>query len=276
MNTGKRIRLSRLIHRTSGRSIIVPMDHGASMGPLDGLTNLRNSAVRLQLAPGLVQGVVLQRGAMHHLDTIFLSSSSPARVLHLSGGTSLDPNPGTKSLVAQVEDALQTGADAVSVQVNLGAPGESTMLRDMGTVASACERWNMPLLAMMYVRRDGIASTQVADVMFAARVAAETGADMVKVSCPATGERMREVVDGSFIPVLVAGGEFAHDPSRTAQIVRNAIVGGAAGICVGRNVFQAQHPAETLQMLASIVHGSVDRPETSSGDGKHRVALAVS
>jgi DhnA family fructose-bisphosphate aldolase class Ia len=275
MNTGKRIRLSRLIHRTSGRSIIVPMDHGASMGPLDGLANLRNSAIRLQLAPGLVQGVVLQRGAMHHLDTMFLSSNSPARVLHLSGGTSLDPAPGTKSLVAQVEDALQIGADAVSVQVNLGTPGEGTMLRDMGTVASACERWNMPLLAMMYVRRQGIASTQAADVMFAARVAAETGADMVKVSCPETGEGMREVVDGSFIPVLVAGGEFANDPGRTAQIVRNAIAGGAAGICVGRNVFQARHPAETLQMLVSIVHGGVDGSEMRSPVAEQRVSLAV-
>ena len=86
---------------------------------------------------------------------------------------------------------------------------------------------------------------------------------------------MREVVDGSFIPVLVAGGEFANDPGRTAQIVRNAIAGGAAGICVGRNVFQARHPAETLQMLVSIVHGGVDGSEMRSSVAEQRVSLAV-
>lgn len=225
------------------------------MGPLEGLTNLRSAVAELNGKPGLAQGIVLHRGAMRHLDFMPGSTKLPARILHLSGGTSVNPTGGTKSLVAQVEDALQIGADAVSVHVNLGVEGEGEMLRDLGAVASACERWSMPLLSMFYVHRHGTTSTSVKDIKLAARVAAETGADLVKVSYPGSINDMREVVDGCFIPVLVAGGERINAAADIASTVRDALDGGAKGICIGRNMFQAEAPAKMLHSLAEIVHG---------------------
>ena len=269
MNSGKRIRLARLFQRASGRSIIVPMDHGATMGPLDGITDLCSSVIRLQATLDLVQGIVLHRGAMSHLDEKLMASDVPPRILHLSGGTAIDPAQGSKSLVAQVEDALQIGADAVSVQVNLGVDGEGAMLRDLGAVASACGRWSMPLLAMMYVRTKGMTSTRTEDVKLAARVAAETGADLVKVSHPGSVEAMREVVDGCFVPVLVAGGERANDPAGVAAAVRSALDGGAAGICVGRNTFQAPSPSAMLRTLAELVHGVPQRVAVPPSGRQH-------
>ncbi|MFT4100475.1 MAG: 2-amino-3,7-dideoxy-D-threo-hept-6-ulosonate synthase [Burkholderiaceae bacterium] len=254
MSSGRHIRLARLFHRDSCRSIIVPMDHGATLGPMVGLADLRAATQRMMVEPGLVQGLVLHRGALRHLDSL-PTRNLPPRILHVSGGTVLDPSGPTKSQVAQVEDALQMGADAVSVHVNLGVDGESAMLRDFGAVASACERWGMPLLAMMYVRPKGVNSTRVADVRLAARVAAEMGADIVKVSHPGSAEAMREVVDGCFVPVLVAGGDLSGTAADVLAAARTAIDGGSAGLCIGRNAFQAPSPSERLRELAEVVHG---------------------
>ncbi len=258
MNSGKRIRLGRLFRRSSGRSIIVPMDHGATVGPLAGLSDLRAATQQLQAAPELVQGLVLHRGALRLLDGAMPTRELPSRILHVSGGTVLNTSSHAKSQVAQVEDALLLGADAVSVHVNLGVDCEGSMLRDLGSVASACERWGMPLLAMMYVRPNGVTSTRTSDIQLAARVAAETGADLVKISYPGSTEAMHEVVQGCFVPILVAGGERSNETADVIAAARGAIEGGAAGLCIGRNVFQAPSPADRLRALAEVVHGTTE------------------
>lgn len=88
----------------------------------------------------------------------------------------MDPDGTPKSLIATVEEALLYGADAVSLHVNLGVSGEGAMLRDFGIVARQCERWGLPLLAMMYVRPQGKDCARTENIALAARIAAETGA----------------------------------------------------------------------------------------------------
>src|SRR3972149_3350803 len=98
-------------------------------------------------------------------------------ILHLSASTTLSPDANRKVLVATVEDALRMGADAVSIHVNLGAEDEARMLRDFGTVSTDCQRWGMPLLAMIYTRGPKIRSEFDARyVRHAARVGAAGGA----------------------------------------------------------------------------------------------------
>jgi len=266
MSSGKKIRISRLFHAESGRSIIIPMDHGASVGPMPGLANMLASVRLLRCVQDLVQGLILHRGTLRHIDASLPITGLPPRILHFSCSTCLDPDGKSKSIVAQIEDALQMGTDAVSIHINLGVDGESEMLRDFGRVASVCDRWGMPLLAMMYVRPKGINSTKTSDIKLAARVAAEIGADMVKVSYPGSVEAMREVTEGCFIPVLVAGGELANSPNAVIETAAGAIQGGAAGLCIGRNVFQAKRPAEVISALAQLVHPTVHLPTAARFD----------
>jgi len=260
MSSGKKIRLSRLCHGASGKSMIVPMDHGATMGPIPGLVDLREALLHLCGDAALVQGVVLHRGAMERLGEGMPCHLLPPRILHVSGSTSVGPAPTAKSLVARVEDALHLGADAVSVQVNLGDDAEATMLRDLGSIASACQRWGMPMLAMMYVRIEGRVSSRVEDVKLAARVAAEMGADLVKVSYPGSVDAMAEVAEGSFIPVLIAGGEKSDSTQAAMQMVRAAMSGGASGVCIGRNLFQAPDPGAFARAMGEVVHGIAQGP----------------
>lgn len=255
MSSGKKIRLSRLRQATSGKSMIIPMDHGATLGPIEGLADLASAASHLCVDNSQIQGVVLHRGAMEWLGEMVPPHLMPPRILHISSSTALSADVTAKSQVACVEDALRMGADAVSIHVNLGVETESQMMRDFGVVASLCQRWNMPLLAMVYVRIKGNLSAHVADIKLGARVAAEMGADLVKVSYPGSAAAMREVVDGCFSPVLIAGGEKSDTPQASLQMVRAAMSGGAAGVCIGRNFFQANDPGGFARAMAEIVHG---------------------
>jgi class I fructose-bisphosphate aldolase len=130
------------------------------------------------------------------------------------------------------------------------------MLRDFGTVSSACQRWGMPLLAMIYTRGPKIRGEyDVRYVRHAARVGAEMGADLVKVSYTGSPETFREVTEGCASPVVIAGGEKVESDEDVLRMVHDAIAAGGAGASIGRNVFQHRSPAAMVRAIAAIVHG---------------------
>lgn len=254
MLTGKKFRLARLLHQKSRKMVLVPLDHGMSSGPIPGLE--APGKVLRAVVHGGAQGVIVNRGVA--LNGGMDPDTALPWILHLSGSTALSLDPDHKVLVAAVEDALRLGADAVSVHVNLGVPREAEMLRDLGEIARRCVQWGMPLMAMLYVRWARAHHGSVADtIKHAARVAAELGADLVKVSYPGSREGLVEVVQGCFIPILIAGGERDRSDRRILEMVESAITCGAAGVCIGRNIFQHPSPQLFLRALGRIVHDGV-------------------
>src|SRR5207244_11143230 len=97
-----------------------------------------------------VVAVVRHTGCLRRIRPERLRDTS--LIVHLSASTARAPDPDAKVLVATVEEALRLGADGVSVHVNLGSREEQRQLVDLAVVAEACDRWNVPLLAMMYPR----------------------------------------------------------------------------------------------------------------------------
>lgn len=248
---GKEIRLRRLFRRT--RLFIVPMDHGLTMGPLPGLQDVQ--ATIEAVVKGGVDAVVVHKGLADRM-----AASWPAGcelIVHLSGSTALAPDPNRKELVATVEEAIRLGATAVSVHVNLGARMEAEMLKDLGLAAEACDRWGMPLLAMMYVR-DGSAAGEYdpAKIKHAARVAEEIGADIVKVNYTGAPESFAEVVAGVRTPVIIAGGPRMDSVRELLEMVAGAVRAGASGVAIGRNVFQAADPAALAAEIRRILDGA--------------------
>jgi fructose-bisphosphate aldolase / 2-amino-3,7-dideoxy-D-threo-hept-6-ulosonate synthase len=247
---GKEIRLERIINRNTKRTIIVPMDHGVSQGPIDGLIDL-----------GAAVDAVALGGANAVLGHIGLALYGHRQrgpdiglILHLSASTAIAPDPNEKVLVNTVTNALRMGADAVSMHVNIGADSEACMLQDLGRVAVQCQQWGMPLLAMMYPRGRKIEDEHdVAHVKLAARVAAELGADIVKTVYTGDPDSFREVTRGCPVPVVVAGGSKTDDRA-TLDLIEGAIEAGAAGISIGRNAFQHPDPARFVRAAALIVH----------------------
>ncbi len=265
---GKKIRLERIMDRNTRRTVIVPMDHGMTVGPIPGLIQIPPAANLI--AEGGANAAVVHRGAAMFGHRGY--GKDLGLILHLSASTSLSPDSNRKVLVATVEDALQMGADAVSIHVNLGADDEAQMLRDFGTVSSACQRWGMPLLAMIYTRGPKIRSEyDVRYVRHAARVGAEMGADIVKVPYTGSPETFREVVEGCASPVVIAGGEKAGSDADVLAMVQGAVAAGGAGASIGRNVFQHRSPAAMVRAIVAIVHGGASVEEAAGllkGKGK--------
>lgn len=248
---GKFIRLERIFNRNSGRSVIIPMDHGVTIGPVAGLVDMKKSVN--DVAEGGANAIVMHKGvvACGHRG----SGRDVGLIIHLSASTAVSPDPNAKVLVCTVEEALKLGADAISIHVNLGAEDEKKMLRDFGTVArEACE-WRLPLLAMMYTRGHKIKNEyDVAVVKHAARVGAELGADVVKVPYTGSPETFRDVVEGCFVPVVIAGGEKMETDEDILKMVKGSVDAGGAGVSIGRNAFQHDRPDRIVRAISRIVH----------------------
>ncbi|MGD1004090.1 MAG: 2-amino-3,7-dideoxy-D-threo-hept-6-ulosonate synthase [Methanoregulaceae archaeon] len=247
---GKGIRLERIMNRNTKKTVIVPMDHGVSNGPIDGLIDL-GQAVNL-VAEGGANAVIGHMGLALYGHR--QSGRDVGLILHLSASTAIGPDPNDKVLVNSVTNALKMGADAVSMHINIGADSEARMLSDLGTIAVECMEWGMPLLAMMYPRGKKIKiENDVDQVKLAARVAAELGADIVKTVYTGDPDSFREVTRGCPVPVVVAGGSKTDDRT-TLELIEGAMAGGAAGISIGRNAFQHRMPDRFVRAAACIVH----------------------
>lgn len=256
MATGRKIRLARLINAHSRRSLLLPLDHGVTVGPIAGISDIQKVLGDIVSSGADVQGVILHRGVMTKSCSADGRRLPAPLVLHLSASTTIGREPSNKVLVAQVEDALAMGAEAVSIHVNLGVLTEPKMLRDFGFIANQCERWGMPLLAMMYTHDDPSTGMATNRIKHSARLAAELGADLIKVAYPGSPDAMAEVVDGCFAPIVVAGGQLCSTETEILDLVAGALAGGAGGVCIGRNVFQHSDPRSLLKTLSDLVHGA--------------------
>ena len=247
---GKEIRLERIMKRDTGTTVIVSMDHGVTSGPIPGLINL-DETVNL-LAEGGANAVIGHIGLALHGHRKF--GPDIGLILHLSASTDLGPDPNNKVIVNTVQNALKMGADGVSMHVNIGAPSEAQMLADLGRVAVECMEWGMPLLAMMYPRGKSINCDNTLEaVKIAARVGSELGADIVKTVYTGDPDSFREVTEGCHVPVVIAGGSKTDDLA-TMEIIEGAMLGGAAGVSIGRNAFQHRHPDLFVKAATMIVH----------------------
>jgi fructose-bisphosphate aldolase / 2-amino-3,7-dideoxy-D-threo-hept-6-ulosonate synthase len=254
---GKQIRMERIFDRNTGKAVIVPMDHGLSSGPIQGIANLKEAVD--QVAIGGANAIVEHKGqvARGHRK----SGPDVGLIVHLSGSTSMSPEPNAKTLVCTVEEALQLGADGVSVHINIGNGHEKEMLADLGKVEHAASEWGMPLLAMIYPRGERIKDEYDAGaIKHAARLGAEMGADVVKVSYTGDRDSFREVVEGCHVPVIIAGGPKMESDRSMLEMVKGAMEAGAAGTSIGRNVFQHKNPTRIVAAISMIVHenASVD------------------
>ncbi|OHD28962.1 MAG: fructose-bisphosphate aldolase [Spirochaetes bacterium GWD1_27_9] len=254
MMIGKQIRLERLISRDTGTTVIVPMDHGVTVGPIPGLVNMKETIKNI--VDGDVNAVILHKGI---ITTGHRGQGKDVGLfVHLSGSTVLSPDPNHKVLVCTVEEAIKLGADGISIHVNLGAEDDTKMLQDFGMIGKLCSDWGMPLLAMMYTRGKKIQNEyDVEAVKLAARVANELGADMVKVSFTGDVESFSKVVEGCSIPVLIAGGEKAKSTKDVLENVKMAMQAGARGVSIGRNVFQHSNPTNFCRGISQLVHKNV-------------------
>lgn len=250
---GKYIRMERIMDRNTGNCVIVPMDHGISIGPIPGLIDFKKTVG--DVSAGGATAVLMHKGMVPigHRE----SGHDVGLILHLSASTDIGVNSQSKVLVASVEDGLKLGADAVSVHINVGAQDEPQMLKDAGMISSSCMDWGMPLIAMTYARGPSIKdSFDPKAVAHAARVGAELGADIVKCSYTGDIDSFSRVVDGAEVPVVIAGGPKMDSDMDILNMVADSLQAGGHGVSIGRNVFQHRNVRAIMSAVSDIcLHG---------------------
>jgi len=246
---GKQIRLERIMDRNTGRTVIIPMDHGFTLGQIEGLLDMpkivddvsAGGASAIILHKGMVKGGHRRRGRDIGL------------IVHLSASTSMNPDPNDKVLICTVEEAITLGADAVSIHINLGAPQESKMIEAAGIISQDCNRWGMPLLIMIYPRGKDIDPDDPVAIAHCVRVAEELGADLIKTNYPRDKEAFRRIVAACSVPILIAGGEKGSDLA-ALEMIDDAIDSGGSGVCMGRNAFQRENTTKFVHAICRVVH----------------------
>ncbi|MFJ8955004.1 2-amino-3,7-dideoxy-D-threo-hept-6-ulosonate synthase [Streptomyces sp. NPDC102381] len=233
--------------------MITPLDHSISDGPVVP----RNSSLDLlaqQLAAGGVDAIVLHKGSLRHIRPERFAEMS--LIIHLNASTGQAPDPDAKYLVTEVEEALRLGADAVSVHVNLGSDDERRQIADLGRVSDACDRWNLPLMAMVYPRGPRIPDPHDPElVAHAVTIAADLGADLIKTTFPGSLPDLMALTAACPVPVLIAGGPPRATEEGVLDFVGEVVAGGALGVAMGRSVFQSADPQRMAGRVARLVHG---------------------
>ena len=253
-------RLARLLPPDRA-AIIVPIDHGLIFGRISGLE--APAKVMRRLAGATVSGFMMSPGLVKRTQAEFGSLGALSRVMAIDiFWPLLDAANGTGALIATVEDAVRLGVDCVKLLMpwNTTDFEKVELCKRIGSVVSAAAPLQMPVMVepvMLGAPRTAEVVKQECEV---ARVAFELGADIIKIAFPGA-ENTAALVDELDVPIVVAGGPLDGGPDDLLEQVRAVVSAGAAGLIVGRNVWQrAKSDGDRImQEMAQIAHASFVR-----------------
>jgi putative autoinducer-2 (AI-2) aldolase len=240
---GMKNRLARVFRPESGRTVMLAIDHGYFQGPTTGLERIDLNIIPIaQHADALM----LTRG--------ILRSNVPAShrggiVLRASGGPSILKELSNERIAVDMEDAARLSAHAVAVQVFVGGEFETQSIENMTKLVDAGFRYGIPVLGVTAVGKELTRDARYLGL--ATRICAELGAQVVKTYY--CDEGFEKVTAGCPVPIVMAGGKKLPELEALTMASR-AVQEGAAGVDMGRNIFQSEAPAAMIQAVAKVVH----------------------
>jgi fructose-bisphosphate aldolase/2-amino-3,7-dideoxy-D-threo-hept-6-ulosonate synthase len=255
MTAGVAARLERI--GTGGKFLIVPMDHGITLGAVKGLADIESTIDAV--TSGGADAILTQKGIASRVHG---NKNGAGYIVHLNGSTSIGPDEQDKRPTATVQDAIRAGADAVSFHINVGSEYEPDQIAQLGEVTSEAAAYGMPVLAMTYARGHDVRDKDdpegyAEDLAHATRLGEELGADVIKTAYSGDPDTFERVVEATSLPVVIAGGSKGTD-EETLSMVRGAMDAGAAGVSMGRSIFQHDSPAAITEGVAAVIHEGID------------------
>jgi fructose-bisphosphate aldolase / 2-amino-3,7-dideoxy-D-threo-hept-6-ulosonate synthase len=255
VSTGKRLRMARLID-SHGVSLICALDHGmTSPRFLDPLADIKARA--REAVAGGSNAIMISKGMVRIAAEAFEPDTAVCMLLSASARPQRD-RPDIVA-IAEVEEALRLGADAVVLYVSLEGDDEPRMLATLAEAGRECERLGVPLIAeaefpTTYASVEGLASEYGLDYLERnVRMCAELGADLIKTNWPGSEEEFaRLVAAANGLPVVHAGGSRISD-AELLERQEAAMRAGAVGCSVGRNIFMHENPEAITRALAAVI-----------------------
>jgi putative autoinducer-2 (AI-2) aldolase len=249
LDWGLKNRLAKIFDPTSGRTVMLAIDHGYFQGPTTGLER-----VDLNIVPLLPWSDTLMctRGILR---SVIPPTYGKGIVIRASGGPSILKELSNEQIAISIDEAVRLNVAAMAVQVFVGGEGETksvhnlTRLVDMGNTAG------IATLAVTAVGRELVRDAKYLGL--ATRICAELGATYVKTYFCEEG--FEKVTAGCPIPIVIAGGKKLPE-KEALQMAYDAIQQGASGVDMGRNIFQSDAPAAMIQAVRKVVHEN-EKPE---------------
>ena len=240
---GMKDRLSKIFNPKTGRTVMLAFDHGYIMGSTSGLE-------RLDLVlPDLLEEVDCIMGTRGAIRTCVPPIYNKGVALRCSAGASvLDDDMSFEVIGVDIDDAIRMNASCMAIQTFIGAPGQKDSIENLVKIIDAGNRYGIPTLGVVAVGKDMERTTKF--FLLATRMLAEFGCQLIKTYyC----EDFEKVVAACPVPLIVAGGKKLPE-KEALTLVYNAISKGAAGVDMGRNIFQAENPKAMARCVGKIVH----------------------
>ena len=249
LDWGMQNRLARIFNPASGRTVMLAFDHGYFQGPTTGLER-----IDLSIVPLIPYADVLMctRGALR---SVIPASATNAVVLRCSGGQSILTELSRELIAVDIEDAIRLNAAAITTQIYIGAQYEHQSIKNLVQLIDTGNRYGIPTMAVT-----GVGAEMKRDERYfglATRIAAELGAHYVKSYFVEEG--FERVVAGCPVPIVIAGGKKLPEIDALTMAYK-AIDQGAAGVDMGRNIFQSDDPVAMIQAVGAVVHKK-EKPE---------------
>ena len=248
---GKKIRLNRMFDKSSKKIVIVPMDHGAYMGPISGIESIEKTIMAAY--EGGADAILVNPGTLRFIPTNILGELSI--ILRITNTNIKSETFPYEPVISSVSSAIKLGIDAIAYTVNVGGLRDFKGISEFGKVNDDCNEFGIPLLGEFLP--SGVKMTNLYDpenVKFVARIASELGADLIKTNYTGSPETFREVTSTALVPVVIAGGETMGTDKDVMLTIEGAMQGGGAGICIGRNLWQRKNPRKMIEAACKIVH----------------------
>jgi len=243
LDWGFKNRLSNIFHRETGKTVMLAIDHGYFLGPTAGLER-----VDLTIVPLLPYADTLMctRGILR---STIPPTFTKGIVLRSSGGPSILKELSNEEIAVDIEDAVRLNVAAMAVQVFIGGEHETKSVHNMTRLVDIGNRYGIPVMGVTAVGKDMVRDAKY--MRLAARICAELGAAYVKTYYVAEG--FDTVTASCPVPIVIAGGKKLPEPDALKMAYR-AVQQGAAGVDMGRNIFQSEAPAAMIQAVGKVVH----------------------
>jgi len=253
MSAGTAARLERI--GTGGNYVIIPMDHGITMGAVKGLKDI--DATIDAVTRGGADAVLTQKGIAPRVHP---NRNGAGYIVHVNASTTIGPDENDKRVTCTVEEAVRAGADAVSFHINVGSDHEPGQIEELASLTNDASRLGIPVLAMAYARGPGVDGSDPEALGHAVRLTEELGADLVKTGYSGDADSFEHVVESTRLPVVIAGGSKGTD-RETVEAVRGVMDAGGAGVSMGRSVFQHDDPEAIARAVSGVVHEDLSAEE---------------
>ncbi len=251
LDWGMKNRLARIFNPLTGRTVMLAIDHGYFQGPTTGLERIDLNIV--PLIP-YTDALMLTRGILR---TTIPPSSGKAIVMRASGGPSILKELSNEEIAVDIEDAVRMNVSALAIQVFIGGEHETRSVHNMTRLVDMGMRYGIPVLAVTAVGKEMVRDAKY--FRLACRICAELGAHFVKTYYIAEG--FETVTASCPVPVVMAGGKKIPELDALTMAYR-AVQEGAAGVDMGRNIFQSEDPVAMIKAVRKVVHSSM-KPEAA-------------